>query len=126
MSVLVITSTIRVHKRDASCVEGTLSDYEARILSKSRYEPRLRATPRKRVAHEPRALSSVRRTCLSAFLRHAVVVVVDLAGWQVFIESHIEVALISIVHGAQPMARALRRVGGAYTWERPLDLDDQC
>ena len=30
----------------------------------------------------------------SAFLRHAVVVVVDLAGWQVFIESHIEVALI--------------------------------
>ena len=36
----------------------------------------------------------------SAFLRHAVVVVVDLAGWQVFIESHIEVALISIAHGA--------------------------
>ena len=35
--------------------------YEAtRILSKSRYEPRLRATPRKRVViYEPRALSSV-------------------------------------------------------------------
>ena len=33
--------------------------YEARILSKSRYEPRVRATPRKRVVYEPRALSSV-------------------------------------------------------------------
>ena len=33
--------------------------YEARIVSKSRYEPRLRATPRKRVVYEPRALSSV-------------------------------------------------------------------
>ena len=33
--------------------------YEAtRILSKSRYEPRLRATPRKRIVYEPRALSS--------------------------------------------------------------------
>ena len=32
--------------------------YEAHILSKSRYEPRLRATPRKRVVYEPRALSS--------------------------------------------------------------------
>ena len=33
--------------------------WKARILSKSRYEPRLRATPRKRVVYEPRALSSV-------------------------------------------------------------------
>ena len=37
------------------------SYYEARIVSKSRYEPRLRATPRKRVVYEPRALSSVVR-----------------------------------------------------------------
>ena len=37
-------------------------DYEARILSKSRYEPRLRAIPPKRVVYEPRALSSVRKT----------------------------------------------------------------
>ena len=29
------------------------------MLSKSRYEPRLRATPRKRVVYEPRALSAV-------------------------------------------------------------------
>ena len=32
---------------------------EPRIPSKPRYEPRLRATPRKRVVYEPRALSSV-------------------------------------------------------------------
>ena len=30
------------------------------------------------------------------------------------VESHIELALTSIVHGAQLMARALRRVGGAH------------
>ena len=36
------------------------SAYEARILSKSLYDPRLRATPRKRVVYEPRALSSAR------------------------------------------------------------------
>ena len=41
-------------------LESARGDYEARILSKSRYEPRLRATPRKRVVYEPRdALSSV-------------------------------------------------------------------
>ena len=40
-----------------------LVNYEARILSKWRYEPRLRAIPRKRVVYEPRALSSVDRKC---------------------------------------------------------------
>ena len=41
---------------------GTALEYLTRlvrILSKWRYEPRLRATPRKRVVYEPRALSSV-------------------------------------------------------------------
>ena len=43
---------------------GKRTSYElARILSKSRYEPRLRATPRKRVVYEPRALSSEGATC---------------------------------------------------------------
>ena len=40
---------------------------EARILSKSRYEPRLRATPRKRVVYEPRALSSELAPWLSLY-----------------------------------------------------------
>ena len=62
----------------------------------------------------------------SAFLDHAVVFVVDLAGWQVFIESPIDVALTSIAHGAlctadgpSPQSSVLnlsehRRGGGAH------------
>ena len=48
---------------------------------------------------------------------HAIVLLSSLltASWkEVVVESHIELALTSIVHSAQPMARALRRVGGAH------------
>ena len=45
---------------------------------------------------------------------HAIVVVVVKLEESGRRESHIELALTSIVHSAQPMARALRRVGGAH------------
>ena len=57
-----------------------------------------------------------RRSMLSTFHDDALTQSSSLlTSWkEVVVESHIELALTSIAHGAQPMARALRRVGGAH------------
>ena len=56
MMQLVRTSTQLRQTVLATNGAGKVPRYEARILSKWRYEPRLRATLRKRVVYEPRAL----------------------------------------------------------------------
>ena len=76
----VLFALARSHDDTLECGKRTRlvnDSYEARILNKWRYEPRLRATPRKRVVYlrattgkrvvyEPRALSSVCSNARSA------------------------------------------------------------